>query len=496
MPLGARVRGPRLAQVLVLTCLVVVLAGVGEPVHLTRAEAGGGVTPEGGSGQARNIILILTDDQPERTLAAMPRIQAELVADGVSFTNAVVSNPLCCPSRATILTGRYAHETGVWDNFPQYGGWAHFVPWESRTIAAQLHDAGYTTAFLGKYLNGYGLDDNPPVPPGWDRWFAFAPAAVANYFDYTLNVDGTLVPRGREPDDYSTDVLAEEAERFIRAADEPFFLVIATFASHEPFEPPPRYAEAPVAFAPGRAYNEPDLRDKPRWARNLPRVDAAGQAVAQARTLMAVDDLVGRVVRALEELGRMPDTAVIYTTDNGVAWGEHRWLWKSVPWEEAIGVPLVVRADWLGTRGEDDHLVANVDIAPTVAELAGLPPLPTDGRSLVPLLRGEQPSSWRRYVTLESLRFRVSRSPLRRVPSYCGLRARDFVYVQYAPGDEELYDLRADPWQLRNRAASPAEAKRIRNLRREVRRRCNPLPPLPGNWTLHHPNDPLPQQPR
>jgi len=443
-----------------------------------------------GSGP-RNVVVILTDDQPERTLAGMPHLQSDLVAKGVTFTNAVVSNPLCCPSRATLLTGLYAHETGVWDNSARYGGWSHFVPWEPFTIAVRLHDAGYTTAFLGKYVNGYGVESNPPVPPGWDRWFAFVPSGAANYFDYTLNVDGTLQRRGHEPEDYSTDVLAAEAERFIRGADGPFFLVIATYAPHQPFVAAPRHAGAPVAVELGPAYNEADMSDKPRWARRLQPVHAEAQAVAQVQMLMAVDDLVGRVTRALEERGRLADTAVIYTSDNGLAWGEHRWLWKSAPWEESIGVPLVVRADGVTARGHNGDLVANTDIAPTIAELAGLPPLPADGRSLAPLLRGERPLEWRTYVTLESLRFRPSRAPLAQIPSYCGLRARSLTYVQYATGEEELYDLRADPWQLQNLAVEPEEAGRIRRLRRAALERCRPLPPLPEGWRLLRPRKDL-----
>jgi arylsulfatase A-like enzyme len=453
------------------------------PVPERVLPAGAGA-PSGVAGGSRNVVLIVADDQPERSLATMPLVQSELVARGVTFTNAVVSNPLCCPSRATILTGRYAHATKVWRNYPPFGGWSRFVPWESRTVAVRLDDAGYTTAFLGKYLNGYGLEGDPPVPPGWDRWFAFVPSGAASYYDYALNVDGALVQRGHEPADYSTDVLAEEAERILRSVQEPFFLVVAPFAPHTPFEPPPRYADAPVAFVPGPAYNESDMRDKPRWARSLPQVDATGQAVGQMRSLLAVDDLVGRVVRVLEEQNRLAGTTVIYTSDNGIAWGDHRWLWKSAPWEESIGVPLVVRADGLARPGQNTELVANTDLAPTIAELAGLPPSPTDGLSLVPLLRGERPRTWRRFVTLESVSLRISHSPHVRIPSYCGLRARDYVYVQYAPGDEELYDLRADPWQLSNRAGLKAEADRIRSLRREARRRCDPLPPIPAHWTL------------
>ena len=359
--------GRRLATHLAVTLLGLGLVGSGGSVVAERILQVRGATPFGGAGNPRNIVLILTDDQPERSLAAMPKVQSELVSKGVTFTNAVVSNPLCCPSRATILTGRYAHETGVWDNSSRFGGWPHFVPWEPRTVAVLLDDAGYTTAFLGKYLNGYGLEDNPPVPPGWDRWFAFAPAGGARYYDYTLNVDGTLVLRGHEPADYSTDVLAREAERLIHSVGEPFFLVIATEAPHHPFEPPPRYADAPVAFVPGPAYNEANMRDKPRWVWSLPHVDAVDQAVSQTRTLLAVDDLVARVVELLEELDRLADTAVIYTSDNGLAWGDHRWLWKSSPWEESIGVPLVVRADGLARPGENANLVANTDLAPTIA---------------------------------------------------------------------------------------------------------------------------------
>ena len=424
----------RAPSVLALTLAGLLLVLLLDSVSTDRASRLTTAVPLGSDSHARNVVVILTDDQPARTIAGMRQVQSELVAKGVIFTNAVVSNPLCCPSRATFLTGRYAHETGVWDNSPGYGSWTHFVPWEGSTVAVRLDNAGYRTAFLGKYLNGYGLDSDPPVPPGWDRWFAFVPSSAANYFDYTLNVDGALEHRGHQSNDYSTDVLAREAERFVRNADEPFFLVIAPYAPHQQFVPAPRYADAPVTFEPGPAYNEANMRDKPGWARSLRRVDAAGQAVAQTRTLMAVDDLVGRVVRALERRNELADTAVIYTTDNGLAWGEHRWLWKSVPWEESIRVPLVVRADGLAAHARNGHLVANTDLAPTIAELAGLPPLRTDGRSLVPLLRGDTPRRWRSYVTLESMRYRASRFPLARVPSYCGLRARALTYVQYRHG--------------------------------------------------------------
>jgi arylsulfatase A-like enzyme len=434
-----------------------------------------------------NVVVVLTDDQPERTLTSMPVVQDMLVANGVTFTNAVASNPLCCPSRASVLSGRYAHTTGVWTNGGPYGGARRFIRWERHTFAFLLDRAGYTTGFFGKYLNGYGSGDPRRKPAGWDRWVAFAKAH--RYYDYTLNQDGRLVAYGTAAHDYSTDVLARQAASFIARAREPFLLVIAPYAPHAPFEPAPRHKELAVSFVPGSAYNEADMRDKPRWARRLPRVDASAGAIAQIRTLRAVDELVGRLVGAVEARGAMGRTAFLYTSDNGRAWGDHRWLYKLVAWEESIRVPLVIRADGLAAPGERGQLVANVDLAPTVIELAGVrQEVRLDGRSLLPLLRDPSSKPIRSAVTLESTRYPKKlvppQSPMRRVPSYCGLRQADWTYVQYATGEEELYDLRSDPHQLSNLAGRPSHLARIRELREEVRRRCRPLPPQPASWRL------------
>ena len=163
--------------------------------------------------QARpNVVLVLTDDQRWDTLNVMPTVQRQLVDRGVTFENAVVVNPVCCPSRASTLTGRYSHSTGVYNNGGPYGGWPSFRTREGSTIATWLRSGGYRTGFFGKYLNNYGTRF---VPPGWSRWVAFAPPNVENYYTYRLNIDGSMVDYGSDPGDYSTDVLAAKATDFI-----------------------------------------------------------------------------------------------------------------------------------------------------------------------------------------------------------------------------------------------------------------------------------------
>jgi N-acetylglucosamine-6-sulfatase len=429
------------------------------------------------SAQARpNVVLVVTDDQRFDTLAAMPIVQAELVAKGVSFDNAFVVNPLCCPSRATILTGTYSHTNGVWSNFGPYGGWGPFRPWEPGTIAVALQAAGYRTGFVGKYLNTYS---GTTVPPGWHRWFAFSPANALNYFDYDLNVDGQLEERGSEEANYSTDVLAAETERFVRAEARPFFLAVFPFAPHRPFTPAPRHAEVPVEWQPSApSFNEEDVSDKPRYVRDHPLLDGKALVVDQVRALLAVDDLVQRLVLALEETGALANTVIVFTSDNGYTWGEHR-LWnKMSPYEESIRVPLVVRADGRALAGvHDDRPVANVDLAATIAELAEIP-FWSEGRSLLPLLRGESPS-WRSRLLVEGARYPGSfGTPV--PPSYCSLRDDAWKYVQYATGEEELYDLAQDPHELANTMAS--RRWMIIDYRKRIRRSaCRPpeFTPLP-----------------
>jgi arylsulfatase A-like enzyme len=431
-----------------------------------------------------DIVVVVTDDQRWDTLWAMPVVQRELVARGASFPDAFVVNPICCPSRASILTGAYSHTTGVYRQAPPFGRFDWFR--DGSTLATWLDAAGYTTGLFGKYLDGYqhaGLTGY--VPPGWDRWVAFIRSA---YRDYKLSVDGRVSAYGTAPEDYSTDVLAREAETFIRQAEGPLFLYLAPAAPHGPAPPAPGDEDAFADLPPWRpeSYDEANVTDKPTWVRALPRLDAAERERIdtlrrnQYASLLALDRAVDRVLRALRETGRLGNTLVVYTSDNGLAWGEHRWSKKEAPYDEVIRVPLVVRWDAGGVvaGSTPDALALNVDLAPTIAEAVGVAAPGVEGRSLLPTLRGVPGASARRDFLVEHL------AGMNPVPTYCAVRSRDWVYVRYTDGQEELYDLRSDPAQLRNLAAEPSATGRLEGRRARLDELCVPRPPGFGDSGL------------
>jgi N-acetylglucosamine-6-sulfatase len=424
-----------------------------------------------------SIVLILTDDQRWDTLDGMPNVRQELAAHGVTFANGFVSDPLCCPSRASILTGQYAHSTGVWQNKGANGGFDAFHQ-DHSTIATWLQAAGYQTALFGKYLNRY---EGKYVPPGWDRWEAIAGATDPYdlYDNYTLNVDGRLEKHGSRARDYSTDVLADDAVDFIRKTPGSLFLYFAPYGPHKPTRPSPKdRGRAPDL---GRyrppSFNESDVSDKPQWVRDLEPLPSAEQAkIDELRsqtytTLLSVDRAVGRIVGALEQTGRLHNTLIVFMSDNGFLWGEHRFFNKAVPYEEAIRVPFVVRYDRLVQRPRvDPHLVVNIDLAPTFAAFAGVPAPSAEGMSFLPLL-SDPGASWR-------TDFLVEHANLLRVPSLCGVRSERFMYVHYATGEEELYDLREDPYELENAAGDPRFRTDLAALRIREKGLCNPPPPV------------------
>jgi N-acetylglucosamine-6-sulfatase len=421
-----------------------------------------------------SILLIVTDDQRWDTLWAMPEVQGSLVERGVSFSRSFTTSSLCCPSRASILTGGYPHSTGVYRQALPNGGFKSFE--DSTTIATQLDQAGYRTGFFGKYLDSYQSDAlGGYVPPGWDRWVAFV---HAEYFDYGLTIDGTVQRFGRGPDDYSTDVLADQTEDFIRGSEGPVFAVFAPAAPHAPAIPSPvdegGFGDLPVWRPP--SFNEGDRSDKPRYVQVLHRVGPDRTEYVdslrrnQYRSLQAVDRAVDRLLDAMEDTGRLDDALVIYTSDNGLLWGEHRWTKKEVPYEEAIRIPLIVRADALVGAGvhTNDDLVANIDLAPTIAEAAGVELPGADGKSLFPLLAG-QSGEWRRAVLIEHLR---GTNP---VPTYCAVRTARYLFASYETGERELYDVEMDPFQLRNLVGTtPGLEARLETTLGSL---CDPPPP-------------------
>jgi arylsulfatase A-like enzyme len=426
-----------------------------------------------------DVVLIVTDDQRWDTVEAMPVVQRELVAEGVSFENAFAVNPECCPARASILTGQYSHTTGVYTN---HGPTAIDAFDDSSTLATSLDEAGYRTALVGKYLNHYR---GPEIPPGWDRWIAYSGPFA--YFGYTLNEDGRLRRYGHERADYSTDVLGEAAVELIERTPErdPLFLYLAPFAPHAPAVPAPRHEDAFESLAAHRppSYNEADLSDKPAWLRQVPPV--AGETLNwlrqerpdELRSLVAVDEAVEEVIDALRSSGRLNRTLLVFLSDNGRAWGEHRWVFKGAPYEEVIRIPMIVRYDPLPASGRSEHgIVANIDLAPTIAELAGVEIRDVDGRSLWPVLDGDA-DRVRRSILIEHLFHPRRGGNLRAAPTFCAVRSEAATYVRYATGEEELYVLRDDPYQLDNLAGDPAWRHLRDSLRSRAADLCDPRPP-------------------
>jgi len=464
MPMSGRPFRP--ARSLVVLAAVVVLASA--MVGCTRAPV---------SSSLPSIVFILTDDQRWDSLDGMPIVRRQLAARGVTFANAFASNPLCCPSRASILTGQYSHSTGVWQNKGRYGGFRAFRQ-DGSTIATWLRGRGYHTALFGKYLNRYR---GTYVPPGWERWEAIAGAVDPYdlYYRYTLNIDGRLVKHGNAPEDYSTNVLADDAVEFIRETPGSLFVYFAPFAPHSPARPAPEDRDEIPALEPFRppGFDEPDVSDKPDWVRNLPRIDADRRAKIDEQrrrayaALRSVDRAVGRIVDALAETGRLRNTLIVFTSDNGFLFGEHRFVNKAVPYEESIRVPLVVRYDRVIREPRiDPRLVVNVDFAPTFADFAGVSAPGAEGMSFLPLLTGAG-TTWRSDFLVEHMN-------LLRVPSLCGVRSERFMYVHYATGEEELYDLENDPYQLENAVHDPELDDVLRNLRTREKQLCNPPPPV------------------
>jgi N-acetylglucosamine-6-sulfatase len=424
---------------------------------------------------APNILLINTDDQRWDTLWAMPRVQKLLVEHGVDFSHMFVSNSLCCPSRTSTLTGDYSHTTGVYRQEPPFGAFQWFR--DRSTIATWLHDRGYATALFGKYVDAYqSAAHHGYVPPGWDRWMAFV---RSKYYNYGLTIDGVTHHYGSAPSDYATNVLGDAAVSYLSTVRSPFFVYYAPPAPHFPAIPEAKYADMFSDLPPWRPpnYDEADMSDKPAYMRALPPLSASTKAAIdefrldQFRTLQSVDVQVGRMIDVLRRTDRLHDTMIIFMSDNGIAWGEHRWDKKEVPYDESLHVPLVIRDDAMHlTPHTDDHVVANIDIAPTIADAVGFP-VAADGRSLVPLLQGTDATPWRRDLLLEHVRGTND------VPTFCGLRSTDYLYVRYATGEREIYDLRADPYELNNLAGTPAGEAVEPELTARLAELCNPPPP-------------------
>lgn len=458
-------------------------------------------TPGGRAQPVRpNLILILTDDQ-DLTLGSldyMPRLRALVGDAGTTFSHHFVSLSLCCPSRATLLRGQYAHNHKVYSNIPADGGYSTFFDrgHEGSTIATALQGAGYRTALMGKYLNRYPASAGQThVPPGWDEWDVPVAGGAYSGANYVLNQNGNLVRYGADAASYLTDVIAGRARRFVQesvGAGKPFFLYFAPYAPHVPARPAPRHA---ALFKNVRAprtpsFDEADVRDKPDKIRRLAPLSAAEIASLdelyrnRIRSLQAVDEAIGALVEELRVLGELDRTYLIFTSDNGFHMGQHRQRpAKYTPYENDIRVPLLVRGPGVPAGRVVSAFTSSIDLAPTFADLGKTTLRHTvDGRSLVQLLHGGAvPANWRRVVFLEQFQSAEDAAGESGIlePSdpahaatgaaifrHVGLRTASYKYVESTPRFEEYYNLVADPDEKENRigSVSPTYRRRLSAL--------------------------------
>ena len=421
-----------------------------------------------------NLVFVLTDDLEPSLLKYMPTVRSMQKA-GASFSDYTVSDSLCCPSRTSIFTGQYPHSSGVFTNSGADGGYGAFQAHglADQTYAVALQKAGYRTGFMGKYLNGYDpkAGDGTPgsnVPKGWNEW----DVAGNGYpeFSYTLNENGREVKYGKRPQAYLTDVVSTKGQNFIlnaSAAGKPFALEIATFAPHAPYTPAPRDAKKYKGLkAPrSKAFNEASMADKPAWIRDrlkltkaqIKKLDTVYRKRAQS--VRSVDLMLTRLRSTLRATGQLDNTYVVFSSDNGYHLGEHRLpAGKQTAYKTDIVVPLVVTGPGVkhATIGRPAQ---NVDLAPTFVDAAGASALPkADGRSLLPLLKGQRPANWRAYGLVEHHGPNLDPSDPdypgkngANPPSYGAITNDRLTYVEYTDGEREYYDNVRDPQQLVNR---------------------------------------------
>jgi arylsulfatase A-like enzyme len=483
------------------------------------------------------VVFVLTDDMTRADLHSMPGVRSTITDHGLRFTRAMVSVSLCCPSRTSILRGQYAHNTGILTNGGTNGGFetAYRLGVEHSTLATWLRARGYRTSLIGKYLNGF--PNTAPLtyrPPGWTYFVSPVAGNAYDEYDYALSVNGRIEQHGHRPEDYGTDVYFRHAHRFVAdsvRAHRPFFMELALYAPHRPATPAPQddgtYARVPLPHRP--SWNVPPSPGEPRWLQRIPLMNPVEQADSQAlfrrrrESLRAVDRNVVALVHQLDRLHALDDTYILFMSDNGFHLGDWRLpAGKETAFDTDVRVPLVVRGPGVPAGRTQHALVGNVDVAPTIARLAGARvPRYVDGRSFAWALRGQHAhvrhnfliEHWNELgrtprassLPLEPPDHDQEETPLRgerrgrrhrggrhhgiedhdTIPEYHGIRTADYTYVEYVDGDRELYDLRRDPFELHNaiglvtrrtRIALTAEVAALAGCRAEECRRAEARP--------------------
>jgi N-acetylglucosamine-6-sulfatase len=464
----------------------------------------------------KNVVFILTDDQTAGEMVAMPNTQALIGGQGATFRRAYVSYPLCCPARAALLTGQYMHNHGVHGNLPPFGGWENFKPHESNALPVWTEDSGYYNVHIGKYMNGWGptASDPEPIPTGWDEWYGKVSDGSV-YFNYHL-LEKTgpddapeLEFYGSGASDYQTDLFGEKAEDFIaglNSSEEPFMMNVWFNAPHGPFEPAPRhlYTRSGGGLPQLAGFNEKNISDKPRWLQKRSRKrlgkrlkrTITNERLRREEQLLSVDEAVREIVDSLDAEGILEDTYIIFASDNGFFRGEHRIAGgKYLPYDPSSKVPLLIRGPGIPAGAVSDELVSLTDVPETILDVAGAPDASLDGRSLLPYAQNPEMRS-ARPILLEAdtgpgrgnagpeaassatlarsatAKARLAgkkgvknldqeKDPIKSLksvangnfaPAYKAIRTDRYLYVLYANGQTELYDMLYDPAQLRSLA--------------------------------------------
>lgn len=484
-------RRATLAALTIATVLIiaaVVLTAGGEPAPAQSASK-------------PNVVVVMTDDQTVEQMRALPNVQRLIGTQGTTFTRNFSTFPLCCPSRSTYLTGQYPQNHGVRGNSPPQGGFYKLD--SSNTLPVWLRNAGYATTHIGKYPNGYGTHDPKQIPSGWQEWHGSVDPTTYNYRNFCLNENGTLRIYGaatvqakracpgaqQGPPAYQGDLYTGKAVNYINRrapSPQPFFLSVAYLAPHAGGPNPPNgrcrgfpkaadryrgaFANARLPRPPG--FNERVVRDKPAFIRRLHRFTKADKArirtdyQCRREALLAVDDGVAKIVDALRAHGELDNTLVVFTSDNGFFQGEHRVpAGKIKVYEPSVRVPVLMRGPGIPHDKRTGQLTGNVDLAPTIVDVAGATPLrKMDGVSLRKL--AQHPSRFgRRDILLQN-------GPTTGVanPQYVAIRTRRYKYVRYRTGERELYDLRFDRFEQHNAAHTRRYRKVRRKLDRKLRR--------------------------
>lgn len=450
-------------------------AGTAGSAGATGASGTTGAAGMAGAAHA-NIIFVLADDLSMNLVQYMPRV-LQMQRDGVSFTNYFVTDSLCCPSRTSMFTGKYPHNSGVFTNTGDDGGYGTYIRLgnDPQTFAVALSNAGYRTAMLGKFLNGYQPAVNQ-ASMGWSDW----DVAGDGYpeFNYDLNQNGKVVHYGNTGADYLTDVISGLGQAFVqrKGALKPFLIEVATFAPHAPYVPAPRHA----ALFPGlmyprtAAFNAPHTAKDPAWLQAVPALKAAGIAAIdtafrkRAQAVQAVDEMIGALQQALVASGHDKDTYIFFASDNGYHMGERSMPpGKQTAFDTDIHVPLIITGPGVPKGVKIDAIAQNIDLCPTFAELAQVAAPPTvNGHSLARLLHGESVADWRNVAAIEHHDAKFDPTDpdaetdvVKTPPTYAALRTATTVYVEYVGGEIEFHDHATDPLELDNTAGALTAAQ-------------------------------------